>query len=722
MSATSFYNLAARKRVAMLKSHILSLTRQMLDRGSRFLSAGDTEHPLIPECDTFTRKEVGHVLVHPLKSFSTLRHLISCFVAAKPPSQAQVSKSMILAITTKSTQPSWTLASACSTAIANCSRPRLDKMSWDDVLLDAQKLIELEPSLYAGCQLNHAVLHGAQYYSQTIEAAQITVFAKFDSAHDTHIRKLREKYISPSKAESDIQKFIDSQLYSAPFRLLNTTTGCLCDRGSQISAFKTSSEYNDLLSSIMTHPDFPVGTIADTVATYFRYVMLSHRWGENEPLLHDIQDKVVYKLKEEGALMKLQSFCKVARDAGYHWAWVDTCCIDQNNHVELQKSLNSAFVWYHHSALTIVYLSDVPPSAKSGALVKSEWNTRGWTVPEFLAPKTIRFCQQDWTPYLGDHSPNHKESIEIMHEMEDATCMDARALNTFQSGMRDARVKLQLASTRVTTVPEDIAYSLFGIFGIQLPILYGENAQNALGRLLQEIVARCLPANIFSYAAPPCTLPYLSEDEIQTRVSSLQHTVTVDKALKLYTLLENINAPRFTNCRLRLPCISFRVTEVRWRPCPAQETSLTYAVKADGLDDLLITTEERLVQFSRLRPTRQTFLLVRPWDRRLLELPDFPEHAEHLRNLPQYESPLDDFDESTGDLPGEEELADSESYLRALRLIARLGQPFSAFLLAQQRGGEYKRIACDYDVIAQVKEVKDMASAYSMDIRTLEIL
>jgi hypothetical protein len=79
--------------------------------------------------------------------------------------------------------------------------------------------------------------------------------------------------------------------------------------------------------------------------------------------------------------------------------------------------------------------------------------------------------------------------VEIMLELEDATGIDAHALIAFQPGMRDARETLQWASMRVTTVPEDIAYSLFGIFGIWLPILYGENAHNVLGRLLQEITS-----------------------------------------------------------------------------------------------------------------------------------------------------------------------------------------------------------------------------------------
>jgi hypothetical protein len=128
----------------------------------------------------------------------------------------------------------------------------------------------------------------------------------------------------------------------------------------------------------MKHAD--ADRMEEVVATYFRSVMLSHRWEENESLLHHIQGKDIYKLDPVGGIMKLQSFCKTARDAGYRWTWVDRCCIDQTNDVEVQQSLNSMFVWYRHSALTIVYLSDVPPSSTSGALAMSVSNQWGWTV------------------------------------------------------------------------------------------------------------------------------------------------------------------------------------------------------------------------------------------------------------------------------------------------------------------------------------------------------
>ncbi|KAG1893657.1 uncharacterized protein F5891DRAFT_1116614 [Suillus fuscotomentosus] len=398
------------------------------------------------------------------------------------------------------------------------------------------------------------------------------------------------------------------------------------------------------------------------------------------------------------------------------------------------------FVWYRHSALTIVYLVDVLPSSEPGALANSTWNTRGWTVQEFLAPNTVLFHRADWTLYLDDRSPNHKMSVAIMQELEDSTGIDAQALIAFRPDMRGAREKLQWASSRVTTLQEDIAYSLFGIFHIHLPVIYGEKRQNALRRLLQEIIAHsgditpldwigkssefnsCLPADITSYKTPLCMLSSLPEDEMNMSVSMLRNTVSAESTSKLYTLLDNLSAPRFAHSRLQLPCIAFPITELRRRRDPNLETCFTYDVKADGLQDLLITSEDKLIQFSPTRPTQQTFLLVRPWNRHDLELPDFaePDFADDAQSVDDWPEPVSLTDGSIRGSLVDSNLADSEARLRELRLVVRLGQPFGALLLAQQRGGEYKRVASDHLIIAKVK---DMASIDdTMDIGTLEIL
>jgi len=127
-----------------------------------------------------------------------------------------------------------------------------------------------------------------------------------------------------------------------------------------------------------------------------------------------------------------------------------------------------------------------------------------------LAPKVVLFYQKDWTLYLDDCSPNHKESAVIMRELEDATGINGRALIAFYPGMRGVRGKLQWASMRVTTLQEDIAYSLFGIFGVHLSPIYGENKQNALGRLLQEVIAQSGDITCLDWVGKSSTVQQLS--------------------------------------------------------------------------------------------------------------------------------------------------------------------------------------------------------------------
>ncbi|KAG1718138.1 hypothetical protein EDB19DRAFT_2031640, partial [Suillus lakei] len=522
---------------------------------------------------------------------------------------------------------------------------------YPEALPNAEQAIVLSPWSYIGYELRCPALHGVQRYGDAIEVFKTTC-SKLDNVPDPQIQKPHQQHVGRSEElAAAIRKAVDDKLENAPLRLLNTSTGRLCNREAQINSFMGSTEYSDLFHLSAMHAPLQMESINEAVTKYFSWVMLSHRWASKEPELLDIQNKDVYTLHPVGTIVKLQRFCEVARNAGYRWAWSDTCCINQNDIVERQESINSMFAWYRHSALTIVYLSDVPPSSNSGALANSSWITRGWTVQEFLAPDIILFYQADWTLYLDACSPNHKKSVAIMQELVDSTGIDAQEFVAFRPGMRGARVKLQWASRRVTTLQEDIAYSLVGIFGINLHVKYGEKKQNALGRLLQKIIARsgditaldwvgrssdfnsCLPADISSYQAPPRPPPSLSEDEIQTSVSMLRNTVAMESVLKLRTRLDNLCAPRFAASRLQLPCIAFPVTEVRRMPSQDQETRSTYQVKTDGLHDLLITTEDGLIQFSPANPIQQIFLLIRPWNRYDFELPDFADKTQSMDDM-----------------------------------------------------------------------------------------
>ncbi|KAI6014968.1 hypothetical protein F5J12DRAFT_814978 [Pisolithus orientalis] len=232
-------------------------------------------------------------------------------------------------------------------------------------------------------------------------------------------------------------------------------------------------------------------------------------------------------MSTDGGLGKLQAFCVAACERDFLWAWSDTCCIDKDSSAELQEAIGSMFAWYRRSALTIVYLADTP---NTGSFGSSEWFGRGWTLQELLAPPILLFFTQNWSLYKNLTSSNHKTDVTVLEELEKVTGIESRFLANFSPGVDDARSRLQWASKRSTTRPEDIAYSLFGIFNLHLPILYGESAENALGRLLAEITSQsgdisildwigeassfhsCFPAHITSYQTPPSSPPLHAEE------------------------------------------------------------------------------------------------------------------------------------------------------------------------------------------------------------------
>ncbi|KAI5993021.1 hypothetical protein EDD15DRAFT_2441315 [Pisolithus albus] len=228
------------------------------------------------------------------------------------------------------------------------------------------------------------------------------------------------------------------------------------------------------------------------VPRHFQYVTLSHRWGAGEPSLHDVKGRKIYNMPLMGGIGKLQGFCAVACD--------DTCCIDKHSSAEVQETIGSMFAWYRQSALTIVYLSDVPDT---GSIGSSEWFRRGWTLQELLAPQTVLFYTRNWSRYKNFASLNHKMNVTVLAELVEATGIEPQFLYDFSPGMDNARWRLQWASSRLTTRPEDIAYSLFGIFNVHLPVLYGESAEHALGRLLTEIISQSGDISVLDWVGEP---------------------------------------------------------------------------------------------------------------------------------------------------------------------------------------------------------------------------
>ena len=562
-----------------------------------------------------------------------------------------------------------------------------------------------------------------------------------------------------------IRRVIQRTIRHSPRVLINTTTGRLQNKAEQAAAFMSLPIVNELVSSMTTRIDR--GRIKREVRQFFRYVMLSHKWDENEPLFHQVIHLAVYDLDQSPTHDKLQMFCKIVRDAGFHWAWSDTCCINKQDHFVLQEALVAMFKWYRGSVMTIVFLRGVRSPAKLGDLVRSIWNTRAWTLQEYVAAKVIRFYTEDWTPYLNLDVFNHKESPEIISEMEKATGVSAQQLMALRPGLSSIREKLRLASTRQTTLIEDTAYSLLGIFSVAgISAIYGEG-QNALGRLLAHILAgsgdasilawtgqsggynSCLPAHIsvFNRSATSHLPPPIENVEMEEIVSRLRaSTLDLDLALKLYDRLDELPAPWFAASRMKLPCIAFKL--------PPLSHSRTGSVRIYRAETLVFGAVEIKTRQDLSRMT--VLYLVHPWLDTLLDrehasvqsgafmeddddMSDEEIHDEFAEpsspniddeDVSDEEDELEDEDDSETLPPPEPEvvrmdLAPMGRETRALRLVARLGRSFGALLFTltstRRRAVVYRRVAADSMITVRMRENGSLGDLLD-NVRILDVL
>lgn len=229
--------------------------------------------------------------------------------------------------------------------------------------------------------------------------------------------------------------------------------------------------------------------VHDRTAAMKGYAILSHTWDAEEVSFQDMQ--IIETARQLKGFGKIELTCRQAIADGLRWAWVDTCCIDKKSSAELSEAINSMYRYYARSNCCYVFLSDVevdPETAKSlpglgkgpAGLEDSRWFERGWTLQELIAPSCVKFFSKDWH-YIGTKST-------LAASLAAVTSIDERMLRQ-KSKLADYTIaqRMSWAAGRETTRIEDQAYSLLGIFGVNMPLLYGEGAR-AFERLQREIM------------------------------------------------------------------------------------------------------------------------------------------------------------------------------------------------------------------------------------------
>lgn len=226
------------------------------------------------------------------------------------------------------------------------------------------------------------------------------------------------------------------------------------------------------------------------------YAILSHTWVGAEISYQDVLNDRKAGRKTQYA--KLVEGCHAAEKHGFEYFWIDSCCIDKTNHVELSEAINSMFKWYQQAGICLAYLADVPPTVtdttdSESDFGKSKWFERGWTLQELIAPLEVEFLAYDWSKLTT--------KTESCLALAMITGIPTDFLLGRQLETASVAMRLSWASNRVTTKAEDIAYCLMGIFDLHMPLLYGEGESKAFRRLQQEIISELDDHSIFAWTA-----------------------------------------------------------------------------------------------------------------------------------------------------------------------------------------------------------------------------
>ncbi|KAK6857250.1 hypothetical protein PG995_007437 [Apiospora arundinis] len=219
------------------------------------------------------------------------------------------------------------------------------------------------------------------------------------------------------------------------------------------------------------------------------YSILSHRWtrASDEITYHDVLEMDA-KVRSKRGYPKFAGACAVANALGYELIWIDTCCINKTDPVELSEAINSMCRWYAESDACIAFLEDVTSPENFN---ESDWFTRGWTLQELIAPKAVRFYDANWG-FLGD-----KQSLQSV--IVDITGIPVEVLTNAKSPQTySIAQRMSWAARRMKERVEDRAYSLMGLFDVHMSIIYGER-EKAFLRLQQHIIAQSADETIFAW-------------------------------------------------------------------------------------------------------------------------------------------------------------------------------------------------------------------------------
>lgn len=220
------------------------------------------------------------------------------------------------------------------------------------------------------------------------------------------------------------------------------------------------------------------------------------------------------------------------------------------------------FRWYQQARICYAYLEDITadltgtPNSKAWVseeqLARARWFTRGWTLQELVAPEDINFYATNWT-FIGSKR-------DLTTTLSNITSIDANVLTTRAFDTCSVAKRMAWAAHRNTTKIEDLAYCLFGLFDVNIPLVYGEG-KKAFIRLQEAILKENEDESLFAWT--PSQMQDTDWRHEIPRGTSIfaSHPIEFIHARNIRPMYNQTEAPNVTNRGVGVEMPIYRVNE-----------------------------------------------------------------------------------------------------------------------------------------------------------------
>jgi hypothetical protein len=218
------------------------------------------------------------------------------------------------------------------------------------------------------------------------------------------------------------------------------------------------------------------------------YSILSHCWGPEEVTYQEISSLVSSpSTSTESGYMAKSGYLKI-----------NSACLQSS--AELSESINSMYKWYENSMVCYALLDgesshlsvyDSKACDVQEDHLEDKWFTRGWTLQELIAPSRVEFFDKNWK-HIGNKF-QCSGYIALVTTIPENVIRSSRSMSSY-----GIATKMSWAAGRQTTRIEDVAYSLLGMFKVNMPLLYGEG-KKAFIRLQEEIMKESDDHSLFAW-------------------------------------------------------------------------------------------------------------------------------------------------------------------------------------------------------------------------------